>query len=413
MGLLDWISKKPKKDSHQHLRGRFEEHKKELSRMLAEVNKEKKIIEVTERVETQGFQVEEESSQRKISKVTDRVETQDFQIEDEPLERELVFFCPLRRAKIYCHSILIDKLGDLTKFIVLSLHRGYNVDEIVGLTKMEASTINEECDYLVRGGLMDDGRSSLTDLGRQYGHLLESFEELSEGIDMDFNPIVERFEPIVENMYTNEIDREYVLHSRDFSVLSRNKDFSNSREIALNKIGEKMPFCDKIRSSLYTTVRITGESQYKCVSLRNFNKCDEEKDSCVRVAIPFDRITYTLKYSEIDTYRSKVETIRALQEYPGLLTKKAKNILNKVVEEEQREPESIDVNAITGQVSRLRKELINPQEIDRTLCYVLDGQEIRIKISDERSDGVYLSELKRERLYLIRFYSYNRMEIKK
>ena len=147
--------------------------------------------------------------------------------------------------------------------------------------------------------------------------------------------------------------------------------------------------------------------------MKNFRKTDEEKDSCVSVAIPVDKITYTLRYSEIDAYRSKAEAIREIQGCPGLLTKKAKDILSKVVEEEQREPEMVGVNAITGEVCRLGKELVDLQEIDRSLCHVLDGQNFSVKLCDEKSEGVYLFELGRERLYSTRFYSYNRLEIKK
>ena len=41
-----------------------------------------------------------------------------IQLNSSPSDTELILYCPLRKAKIYCHSVLIDKLGDLTKFII-------------------------------------------------------------------------------------------------------------------------------------------------------------------------------------------------------------------------------------------------------------------------------------------------------
>lgn len=94
-----------------------------------------------------------------------------IQLESESDSTILELYCTVRPARIFCHSVLIDKLGDLTKFIISSLYAGHSIEEISELTHMESTTIKEETEYLIRGGLVNDDRESLTELGLQYGRL--------------------------------------------------------------------------------------------------------------------------------------------------------------------------------------------------------------------------------------------------
>ena len=70
----------------------------------------------------------EEAKPKKIPlKVTDTSELEKhLQLDGQLPDNEMLLFCPIRNAKIYCHSVLIDKLGDLTKFIITSLYEGVN-----------------------------------------------------------------------------------------------------------------------------------------------------------------------------------------------------------------------------------------------------------------------------------------------
>ena len=54
-----------------------------------------------------------------------------IQLKEKPEDIKLTFYCPVQPARIYCHSILIDKLGDLTKFIVFSIYEGHSIEEIM------------------------------------------------------------------------------------------------------------------------------------------------------------------------------------------------------------------------------------------------------------------------------------------
>ena len=58
-------------------------------------------------------------------KVNDTKEIErNLKVKTQLQEIEMTFYCPIRNAKIYCHSVLVDKLGDLTKFIISSI-RGF------------------------------------------------------------------------------------------------------------------------------------------------------------------------------------------------------------------------------------------------------------------------------------------------
>ena len=78
-------------------------------------------------------------------KVSDAKEIKrNLQVVIQPQDIEMKFYCPIRNAKIYCHSVLVDKLGDLTKFIILSIYKGRSIEEICSLTQMGNITVKEE-----------------------------------------------------------------------------------------------------------------------------------------------------------------------------------------------------------------------------------------------------------------------------
>ena len=217
-------------------------------------------------------------------KVTDTKEIEkNLKVETQLQEIEMTFYCPIRNAKIYCHSVLVDKLGDLTKFIISSIHEGHTIEEICALTQMGNTTIKEELDYLIRGGLINDDRQTLAELGKQYAVLLEKFSELSKGIDIAFNVFADKFEAIEEDQLVSEADRRYILESHFIPALTRNDNYANSLEIAKNQIESETPFCQEIRNSLYATVKIERtESKYRPVYVRDFSRgYSSERDSCV------------------------------------------------------------------------------------------------------------------------------------
>jgi len=138
--------------------------------------------------------------------------------------------------------LLIDKLGDLTKFIVLSLYEGRTIDQIKELTQLGDSAIEEEISYLIRGQLLISSEDTrLTDLGKEYGQLLKKFSEMSDGIKVMLNTFTNRFEDCFEQLDSlieipDDHDDEIILDESFSFVLARNDNYSNSLEIAEKKL---------------------------------------------------------------------------------------------------------------------------------------------------------------------------------
>lgn len=347
-------------------------------------------------------------------RVTDTKEIErNVKVETQLQEIEMTFYCPIRRAKIYCHSVLVDKLGDLTKFIISSIYKGHKIEEICKLTQMGNTTIKEEMDYLIRGGLVGDDRQSLTELGEQYGLLLKKFSELSEGIDIAFNVFADKFEVIEEKQLVGDAaDRRYILDGHFIPALTRNDNYANSLEIAKKQIESETPFCQEIRNSLYATVKIERtESMYRPVYIRDFNKgYSSESAPCVKIAVPCDMVTYKPRYKWVDEYRDAIPQISGIDgKYDDLLSDKARLLINTVKEETAAEVITIYINTVTGQFIRLKDDL-GEMPKDPSV-YVLEIRPMQLGLNEENCKGMYLQEINREHLYQVKCFSYNSMEV--
>lgn len=367
----------------------------------------------SETVSRSAFSQEEIKPKIVSLKVTDTVALEKcLQLENPPQYAEMVFYCPIRNAKIFCHSIIIDKLGDLTKFIIASLYKGHSIAEIGDLTQMGGTTVKEELDYLIRGGLIENDEATLTELGNQYGKLLEMFDELSDGIDVAFNVFSDEFEQDEEEKYTNEADSKYILKGHFIPALARNDNYANSKTIAQRMIISDIPFCSEIKGSLYATVRIEKkETRYKVVRIRNFdNGSSSESEHCVKIAIPFDRISYKPRYFWLDQYRDiipQIVTIYGIND--DLLSDKAKRLVSNAQEEKEALEITKEINTISGAIERIKNNLTELP--DEKSLFVMERQPVQLVLKDASCTGIYLEEVQRERLFLIRYYSYRRMEV--
>ena len=346
-------------------------------------------------------------------KVTDTAALEKcLQLENAPQYAEMVFYCPIRNAKIFCHSIIIDKLGDLTKFIIASLYKGHSIAEIGDLTQMGSTTVKEELDYLIRGGLIESDEATLTELGKQYGKLLEMFDELSDGIDVAFNVFSDEFEKDEEEKYTNEADSKYILKGHFIPALARNDNYANSKTIARHMIISDIPFCSEIKDSLYATVRIEKkETRYKVVRIRNFdNGSSLESEHCVKVAIPFDRITYKPRYSWIDQYRDVIPQVNTIcEKNEELLSDKAMRLVSAAQEENEALEITKEINTISGTFKRFKNNLT--ELAGEKSLYVMDRQPVQLVLADESCTGIYLEEVYREQLYHVCYYPFRQMEV--
>ncbi len=356
-----------------------------------------------------------ESKKKASVKVSNHDEIEkNIQIESESDNVMLEVYCAVLPARIFCHSILIDKLGDLTKFIITSLYAGHSIEEIADLTHMGSTTIKEEIEYLIRGDLVKDDMKSLTELGLQYGKLFEIFDKLSEGIGMAFNTFANIFEPIEENGYCSEADPEFILPNNYIPILARNDNYANSLDIATEQIEESTPFSWEIKNSLYATVKIEKfKPGYKKMVIKDFStglREKTEKDACVKVAIPCDHIFYKPRYSWIDPYRMTISRIKELNDnYNDLITEKAKLIVKASQEEKEAEEIIVDIDMVLGGLNNSKEKLEELPVGDN--IFILNRKNITISLGSESCEELYLEEVNREHLYKIRYFPYSQMEV--
>ena len=340
-----------------------------------------------------------------------------LQLIEEPNEKIcLEFYCPVVEANIICHSILVDKLGDLTKFIILSLYKGHSIDEIIELTQMGYDAIADEIQFLIRGNLATNNNEALelTELGKEYGDLLVQFEKLSAGIPVYFNTVSDSFEDKTITTYDSVPDNAFILTENYIPVLTRNDNYSNSLKIAKETIQNGNTFCWELRDSLYTSVSIDKDSstkKYRRVSLSEFDYVyRNDKGACITVAVPYDRIAYRLRYSKVDEYRASINDIQKVyDEHPNLVTKKAADIVNMSNEEHEAEVITRDINCVTGNVKSWLTH-IEEKELTENML-VLDGKTFSLKVNSKMGKGIYLEEINRKRYYEVSFYHYRHMEI--
>lgn len=322
----------------------------------------------------------------------------------------LELYVPIREAKIFIHSILVDKLGDLTKFIIQSIYHGQSIDDIQGLTMMGIKTIQEEVDYLIKGGLLSySDHIELTDLGNEYGRLLDKFESASGGIQTLFDTCFVKFMAnseelvIADNVPENALN----LHERFSWTLARNDNFSNSRILAIEHISKDIPFCEEIMRSLYTTVSISGQVKYKKTILKDMNsEIGERTDETFDVVTPITKVEYRIRYSCIDKYRPYIDNIIGLNNLDAkLLSARGKSIITKYEEEQTLDPYTMFVNMTSIEK---RNPNIEYSSKPKSSDYVLAPEvEFCLKVAE---DTFYIDEITREKLYWTRIYSYKSLE---
>ena len=322
---------------------------------------------------------------------------------------------PVREAHIYFHSILIDNLGDLTKFIIQALYHGHSENEILSLTDMGEYTIEEEYDYLVTGGLLSEEKE-LTELGIEYAQLLDYFEEQKDGIQVVLNTYTDSFEverdDLIEDIHSSSA---YYMPERYSPVLTRNDNYSNSLEIAKKHIKDLVPFGPEIRKSLYTTVRVARE-QSKYVKRRFINSLDKGENyrinaemQYVPVTIPIDEFTFLPRYYKADKHRDIMGSLQNVSNNSSeLLSEEGKVILELLEEESLCEPMTLHVNAITGEIVSYWSQSENENTGNGIIQ--LEAATCSLHLDEKASEDIYLETLSQKRLRMTKFFRYSEME---
>lgn len=331
--------------------------------------------------------------------------------EVEPLE----FLCPFREAEIKCQSDLIDSLGELTKFILSSLYQGETLADIISLTSMGDQIIREEINYLSEGNrnLIKPEDGSLTALGKEYGRLINSFDEIKDGIPAYLNTFVDKFEELERSSLVETQDNTYQLRQTTVFELVGKEDYSNSLDIAKKKINSDIPFFDEVLKSLHTKT-ILKNKVYKRVLLKDFNGGYSTKDKrYVSIAMPVDKIVYQPRYSRLDPFRHLIDSMIKIESSgnSSFLTEQARKNTQLALEEKNAGTITVAINLTTGHLSQYLSGLVQEDEIGSARVAPTNN-EIKININEDIIDGIYLEEVSRERLYDIRYFSYSHLEDK-
>lgn len=327
-----------------------------------------------------------------------------------PLE-QINVYCPYRKANIICGSIYIDKLSDLTKFIITSMYDGETIDNIQALTQMGEKTIKEEIEYLKKGKLIKPNVNELTPLGNDYGRLILLFQKLSSGISVYYNSYTDRFEE-EDDITFYETTNDGVPLSDSFSpVLIRNDNYSNSKGIAIDHLEQNIPFCSEVRESIYTTIQIIDSTpKYRKFYLKQINKgYVSSSSSSIQISFPVDIIDISPKILEIDEYRTELEKAETLHsEYPELFSKKGHKLFQLYSIEKDIDTICIIVNAATGEVcTKLSSYCF--QEKERAIA-LQPRTKYSIELKENTSHYLYLKRLKTKRKYLTFYYPFYKLE---
>ena len=320
---------------------------------------------------------------------------------------ELALYCPIHNAKIFIHSNIVDQMGDISKFVISSLYQGHSVEEISSLTRLGEATINEEVEYLVNGGLLENDKQTLTDLGEQYGLLIKTVSDTAEGVSVLYNSFTNKFELVDTGEYAISPKEKFILKSRGNPIEMRNDDFANSRKLAEQYLEKECKLIKEISRSIYTTVKVTKKiDKYKPVYVQDFSHgYNYDLGGCVKIAIPIEKITCKPRYKWIDKYREIIPKISEFDKrFYDLLSDKAKELIISIQEENDCECLIENVNAITGEFVA-NSDVSDVLSVDESV-FMMDTRPVQLCLKGEASKGVYLEEMNREPRFLVRYFSY-------
>ena len=262
------------------------------------------------------------------------------------------FYLPVREALVFCHSKLLDDIGDYTKFVIWNLGAHKETSSINHVTQLPPEILTEELGYLREHGLSTGSEETgweLTALGQEYFALLQCINILEKDgipayIDMISGNVVSRTEGMT-TIRESEIPVDALMVNPDASVSDvffRNDNYGNSLAFIQDYLRKENLLDEQYMSSLYTTMRAPkdGHCYAKC-RVDKYSYEDLPKKQMLKIAIPIAVVTFKKFYNQLDEYRSVLDTLYRLRLYGnGLLSEKALRI-EEVYQQECVEPQAV------------------------------------------------------------------------
>ena len=267
------------------------------------------------------------------------------------MEHSFDFYLPVKVATLFCHSKMLDDIGDFTKFVIWNLGARKTTSDINQVTQLPPEILTEELEYLGEHGLSTGSMESgweLTSLGQEYFALLQCINSLEKDgipvyIDMLSGNVVFRKDSMMV-VHEEEIPKDALMINSDVSisdVFFRNDNYGNTLVFAQDYLRETNLLDERYMSSLYTTLRVSREGNCfaRChVDSYLYERQPQKQE--LKIAIPIAMVTFKKFYNQLDEFRPVLDTLHRLRQYGnGLLSDKAL-LIEEIYQRECAEPQS-------------------------------------------------------------------------
>jgi hypothetical protein len=241
--------------------------------------------------------------------------------------------------------------GRFTQFILYSLGKGFNIDDINITIELGEYLIREEIFHLEKWGLIESNELDfvLTELGKSYFKVIEFVEYINNSsteVQINcFNGIIMENDGVIisEDLCEDSIQKLKVDIVKE---LYQNKNYGNSKEFFIDKfnfdIYEKFNLCEDEIDSINISLNYQKGSLYKLLYVDEIDTIDmalngEEVDDEVDISIvrQIVKLKINLENQQLEKYRYTLDTLRNINIFDSeLLSPKAKNIID-IWQEEQ------------------------------------------------------------------------------
>lgn len=281
------------------------------------------------------------------------------------LKQKLKVYCPIMKAGLCVNSTLIEQMGEFTQFILYSLGKGFNTNDINKTIELDEYLIREEVFHLEKWGLVENNKYCyiLTELGKSYFKIIEFVECINNlSIEVQINcfngDIMEDDGVIVsEDLCDDNIQK---LRVDVVKELYQNKNCGNSKEFFVDRfesdIYEKFNLSEDEIDSINVSLNYKKGNLYKLLYIDELDTIDMilNREECkgegangeadISIVRQVVKLKINIKNQQLERYRYTLDTLKNINIFDSdLLSIKAKNIIELWKEEQMLQNNLDDV----------------------------------------------------------------------
>lgn len=267
------------------------------------------------------------------------------------LKEKLRVYCPIMRAGMYINSTLIEQMGEFTQFILYSLGKGFNINDINRTIELGEYLIREEIFHLERWGLIESNGQAfiLTELGKSYFKVMQFVEYVNNSsteVQINcFNGIIMKDDGVVisEELCEDTIQKLKVDIVKE---LYQNKDYGNSKELFIDMfnydIYERFNLSEEEIDTISISLNYQKSIMYKVLYVDEIDPIDMEysdeeegEKADISIVRQIIKLKINIENLNLEKYRYTLETLRNICVFDDeLLSEKAKDIIDLWKEEQ-------------------------------------------------------------------------------